>query len=144
MRILSFRLETPFLGKFGPKTKIVSLSWNLVLRPIQICRIQWCSISFFDQKYHFLGKFGPKNPNCRLSSNLVLILIWICKMQWWCSLFPFLTENTFFWAILIQKIKIVSLSSNSLPKLNSNMHNSMVMLTFSVFDQTKNTLFAQI
>ena len=27
-----FRPETPFLGEFGPKLKIVSLSWNLVLR----------------------------------------------------------------------------------------------------------------
>ena len=31
-----------------------------------------------------------------LSLNLVFRLIWICKIPWWCSLFLFLTRNTFF------------------------------------------------
>ena len=34
-----FYSVVPFLGKLGPKTQIVSLSWNLVLRLIQLCRI---------------------------------------------------------------------------------------------------------
>ena len=35
-----FPLEISCLGKFGPKIKTVSLSWNLVYRLIPICQIQ--------------------------------------------------------------------------------------------------------
>ena len=35
----------------------------------------------------------------------------------WCSLFLFLTRKTIFWANLVKKIKIVSLSGNLVPRL---------------------------
>ena len=46
----------------------------------------------------------------------------------------FQTENTLFWANLIHKIEIVSLSQNSVPKINSNMQNSMVLFNVFVFN----------
>ena len=55
----------PFWANLARKIKIVSLSWNLVPRPIRICRIQW-----------------------------------------WCSLFPFLTENTFFVHIWSKNLRL--------------------------------------
>ena len=43
-----FRPKIPFLDKFVPKTKIVSLSWSLVPRLIRICILQWwCSLFLF-------------------------------------------------------------------------------------------------
>ena len=96
------------------KVKIVS--WNLLLRLIRICIIQWwCSLFLFsvenalpgqiwsklsiftaffvsDQKCPFLGKFGPKNQNHQF------------------------------------KLKFGTY-------INSNMQSSMVMLTFSGFDR---------
>ena len=47
--------ETPFLGKLG-RIKIVSLSWNLLPRPVRICRIQWwCSRFLFPTRNTFFG-----------------------------------------------------------------------------------------
>ena len=161
-----FRWETPFLGKFGPKNQncqfqlkfgtktnsnmqspmvvftfcvldwkhpfwanlvqklnIVSLSWNLVSILIRICRIQFClHCLYFRMETPFLGRFGPKNQNCqfklkfgtytnsnmqnsavqkikivRLSWNLVPRLIWTCRTQWWCSLFSVLYWKHPFW-----------------------------------------------
>ena len=73
-----------FLDKFGPKTQIVSLSWNLVHRLIQICRISWwCSLFYlFDQKYLFWVNLVQKIKTVSLSWNLVPRLIWICRIQW--------------------------------------------------------------
>ena len=79
-----------------------------------------------------------------LSWNSVSGLIRICKIQWRCSLFLFYTGNTLFnldwkyhfWANLVQKIKIVSLSWNLVHSLtNSNMQNSMALFTFSALDR---------
>ena len=39
-----FWLEIPSLRKFGSIHQNCPLIWNLVHRPIQICRIQWCSL----------------------------------------------------------------------------------------------------
>ena len=43
-----------------------SLSWNLVLGLIQICRTPWwCSLFLYSTDNTFLGKFGWKNQNCQ-------------------------------------------------------------------------------
>ena len=56
--------ETPVLGKFDQKIKIVSLSWNLALRLIRICRIQWGAHFFcLGRETPFLDKCGSKNQN---------------------------------------------------------------------------------
>ena len=41
-----FDQKCPFWINFVQKIKIISLSWNLVLTPIRICRIQWCCSLF--------------------------------------------------------------------------------------------------
>ena len=81
----------PFLGKFGPKTQIVSLSWNLVLRLIQLCRIPWrCSLfPVLTTNTFFWVNLVQKIKTVCLSKNLVRRLIWICRMQWYFSLFLF-------------------------------------------------------
>ena len=53
--LFCFRLETPSLGKFGPKNQIVSLSWILKPRQIYKCRFQWwCSLFFVLYRKHLL------------------------------------------------------------------------------------------
>ena len=43
-----FQLEIPFWVNLVQKLKIISLSWNFVLKLIQICRIPWwCSLFLF-------------------------------------------------------------------------------------------------
>ena len=68
----------------------------------------WTACSVFDWKYHFWCEFGPKTQIIRLSWNILPRLIQICRNSWGCSLFLFLTVNTFL-GKLSKKIKIVSL-----------------------------------
>ena len=90
-----------------------------------------------DQKYRFLGKFVQKIKIVGLSWNLVLLLI-ICKIQWWCSLFPFSTENTFFYLgeICLKKMKIVCWISNLEARRMGIAANSSVLtyLSFAIED----------
>ena len=111
--IFCVRPEIPFLGKFGPKIKIVSLNWNLVPRLMQICRIQWWFWFFpFSTMNTFFDKFGPKIQNC-LEWNLVHGLIQISRIEWF---FRFRLEIPFF-GNFVQKINIVSLSWSLVPRL---------------------------
>ena len=108
----------PFWVNSAQKIKIVSLHWNLVLRPIWICRIQWWYGHFFcfQKKLAFLGKFVQKvkivslHWNLVPRPNLVFVLIWICTIQWWCWLFSVFDQKYPFRANLVQKTKIVILS----------------------------------
>ena len=65
--------------------------------------------------------------------NMAPSLTRICRIQWCCSLFSFSTGITLFWEIWCKnqnyqfKLKFGT-------STNSNMQNSMVMFTFSVFD----------
>ena len=74
-------LDIPFMGIIHKlmiqKFKIVSLSWNLVLRLIKICRIRWWySILLLSTgNIIFWGKFG---------------------IQYWCSILPFSNGNVLF------------------------------------------------
>ena len=63
--LFCFRLEIPFLGKFGSfPQKIVSLNWNLVPSLIRICKIQWSfSLLLFLTGNIFFCKFGSKTQN---------------------------------------------------------------------------------
>ena len=48
------------------KLKIISLNWNFVPRPIQICKIPlWYLLFPFLTGNTSLGKLGPKNWNCQ-------------------------------------------------------------------------------
>ena len=61
-----FNQKYPFWVNLVKILKIVSLSWNLVLRLTQISRIPWwCSLCLFSTRNTFLGKFGLKNQNCQ-------------------------------------------------------------------------------
>ena len=61
-----FEWKYPFWVNLIQKPKIVSLSWNLVLRLIQICKIPWrCSFFLFSTRNTFLSKFDSKNQSCQ-------------------------------------------------------------------------------
>ena len=86
--------KRPFLANLIKKIKIVHLSWYLIPRLIQICRIQWwCLVFLFSTKntlfwlnlvkkfkiislvsfffwYTFLGYIWYKNQNCLFKKNL--------------------------------------------------------------------------
>ena len=114
-----FRLEIPFLGKFGPKNKIVSFSWNVVLSLTEICWIQWwCSLFLFLNGSVFLmvNLFQKTKIIC-WSWNLETRLIRIRRIRWWFSFYSFLDWKNSFWVYLAQNIKIVSLSWNLVPRL---------------------------
>ena len=49
--------------------------------------------------------------------NLVPRLIRICRIQWWCPFFSVFDRKYYFWASLVQKIKIISLSTSLVPIL---------------------------
>ena len=99
-------------------------------RLIQICRIQWWYLG----KHLFWVKLVPQFKTVCLKQNSLLRLIWICRIQWWRSLFPFLTGNTLFG-------QIGPKNQNCPFKLqfgisaNSNMSNTIVMFTYSVFNR---------
>ena len=81
-----FNQKYSFWANLFKKIKIISLSWNWVIRIVRICRsLRWFSLFLFltrsnlflanlTQKLKkcfslgipFLGKFGPKNQGCRL------------------------------------------------------------------------------
>ena len=118
LRFFCFRPGITFLSKFGPKIKIVSSNWNLVLRLIWICRIQlWCSFflfftanTLFGQIWHQNSKMPVKlKPGTKTDSN----------MQNSMAMFTFsaLDRKYPIWANLTQKVKIVKFSWNLVPRL---------------------------
>ena len=78
----------------------------------------------FDQKYPFWTKLIQKIKIITLSWNLVPRLIRICRTQWCCSLFSFLTGNTFFRQIWT-KIQNYHIKLKFGGWLNSNMQHCM-------------------
>ena len=69
-----------------------------------------------EQKCPFWANLVPKFKIVSLSWNLVSRLMIICRNHW-CTLFRFLTGNTFFGANLVPKLKIVCLKWNLEAKL---------------------------
>ena len=118
LQFFCFRPEIPFLSKYGPKIKIVSLGWNLEPRLIRICTIQWwCSLSLFSTRIQFVGKFGPKIQNCKFKLKPGTQTNSNKQNSKVVSTFPVLDQKYPFWANLVQKIKIVSFSWNLVPRL---------------------------
>ena len=108
----------PFWANLLQKIKIVTLSWNVVPRLIQICRIHWwCSYFPFYLGNSFLGKFGPKNQNCQF--KLKFGTSTNSNMQNSVVVFTFsvLDQKQPFWVNLVQKMKIISSSWNLEPTL---------------------------
>ena len=75
--ILNLTRNTLFRQIWPKKVKIVSLSWNLIPRPIRICRIQWWCSLFLLSTVNLVQKINTVS----LSWNLVprLIRIWIIR-----------------------------------------------------------------
>ena len=72
----AFKWKYIFWVNLVQKLKTISLSYNLVPRLIQICRIPWrCSFFLFSTGNTFLGKFGPKNENCQFELKFCTRLI---------------------------------------------------------------------
>ena len=67
----------------------------------------------FDRKYPFWANLVQNVKIISLSWKLVSRLIRIWIIQWWCSLFLFLTGNSLLGANFFEKVKIVSLKSDS-------------------------------
>ena len=76
--ILNLTGNTLFRQIWPKKVKVVSLSWNLIPRPIRICRIQWWCSLFLLSTVNLVQKINTVS----LGWNLVpmLIRIWII---WW-------------------------------------------------------------
>ena len=113
-----FEWKYPFWANLVQKVKIISWSWNLVARLIWICRIQWCCSLFLflsgntlfgqiwskNQNCHFKLKFGTYS-NSNMQNSMVMFILSVFDWK-----YPF-------WANLVQKIKIVTLSWNLVPTL---------------------------
>ena len=122
--------KTPFWANLFNKIKIFSLSENLVPGLIWICGIRWwCSLSVFDWKY--LRQIWSKKSKLSVWAEISHIrLIWICRIScvhflWFWPEKPFFGksgQNCQF------KLKFGT-------KINLNMQMSMMVFTFSVFEQ---------
>ena len=113
-----FDWNDPFLTSLVEKFKTVNLSWNLVRSLNRICKIQWwCSFYLFYLEIPFLDKLAPKNKNCQFrlkfgtSANLNL------QNSMVVFIFSVFDGKHPFWANVVQKIKIVSLRWNLVPRL---------------------------
>ena len=109
-------LKIPFLGKFGPKIKIV----NLIKLKFEIQTNSDIQIPWW-------GKFGQKLKIISLTEylnmqNLMVMLI-----------FPLSTGNTFCVQSWTQNSILLKVKFST--QTNSNMQNSMVMFSFSVLDR---------
>ena len=90
-----FEWKYPVWANLVQKTKIISLSWNLVPTLIRICR--------FNGNVHFF-RFRPEYL---VWANLIQIVNIY-------SFFLFPIRNALFWEDLVQNVKVVSLRLNLL------------------------------
>ena len=103
------------------------MKWNEMVRTLfRVCRIQWhCSLFLFWNT--LFGQIWSKNKIISLSWNVAFRLIRICRIHWGCSLF----QKHPFWANLVQKVKIDSLSWNSVSRLKESIQKQL--LTEQIF-----------
>ena len=142
-----FDREYVFWINLVQKIKILSSRWNSILKLVQICRIQWCCWLFcFRLEIPFLGKSGPKNQNYQLKLKFGTYTNWNIQSSTVMSTVMF-TFSVFdqkypFWADLVQKVKIISWSWNSVPRLirMCRIHWWCSLFLFLI----RNTLFEQI
>ena len=92
-----FRRETPFLGKFGPKTQNCQFKLKFGTQTNSNMQNSMVVLTFsvFDWRYAFWGNLVQKIRIGSLSWKLVLRLIRICRIQWWYSLFYCRSEIPF-------------------------------------------------
>ena len=128
----------PLIRACAP-TRLYPFSCLLTNTVVSVAPLQKSfEFSVLDQIHPFWVNLVQKTKIVSLSWNLVPVLIWISTIQWWCSVFPFLTENVHLGR---GGDKFGPKNQNYQFELkfgtwtNSNMHNSMEILTLSVFDQ---------
>ena len=71
-----------------------TVQWTFTIQKANACS-PWTACSVFDWKYLFLVSLVQKLKIASLSWNFAPRLIQISTIPWWCSLFLFLTENTY-------------------------------------------------
>ena len=153
-----FRPEILVLAKFGPKIKILTLSWNLTHMLIWVCRSQGDVHFFiFDQKYPLLVNLVQKNKVNSLSINLLdycnlsmqdLVVMFsfsvfiqkylvrkIWRIHWYCSLLFHFDWTYLFWANFVKKVKIVKLGRSLIPRLIWICRIKWWCSSFSVLDR---------
>ena len=99
------------------------------------------TFSVLEWEYHFWENLVQKVKIVSLSWNLLLILIQICiefNSEFTFSVF---NQKYFFWTNLVQKNQNCQFKLKFGTYTNSNMHNSMLVLTFSVLDLFLQVLF---
>ena len=128
-----FRLETPFLGKFGEKNQnyLFKLKFGTQTNSNIQNSIVVFNCSVLDRKHTFRENLVKKIKIVILSRNLVPRLIRIFRIQWWCSLFLFQNRNTIF-GQFGPKNQNCQYNLKFGTQTNSNMKNSMMVFTFSV------------
>ena len=135
--IFPFLTGNSFFGQIWSKIKIVSLNWNLALRLIQICWIQWwCSLFPFLTGKLLLGKLGQKMKIVKLIWNLVPRLIRICRIQWCGVHFIYFRLETPF----LDKLGPTNKNTQFKLKFGTYIQNSMTLFTFFWF--RSETLFS--
>ena len=112
------------------RSKIFSLSWNLVPKLIWISRIQWwCSFYIFgqflskNQNYEFKLKFFTKS-NLNMQNSVIFLSLFFCL---WSEIYSF-------WVNLVEKVKIVSFSWNLMLRLIRRCRIQWCYSLFSVID----------
>ena len=86
--------------------------------PIRICRVQrWCSFYWVLYSIPFLDKLGTQNQNCQFKLKFATSTYSNMKNAMVLFTFSVLDRKHPFWANLVHKIKIVSLSCNVVPRL---------------------------
>ena len=94
---LCFRLEIPFLVKFGPKSQNCQFKLKFGSQSNSNMQNSMMPFTFFvfDQKYSFLGKFVPKNQNCQFKLKFGTQANWNMQNSMVMSFFLFSIGNTF-------------------------------------------------
>ena len=112
LRLLKFRPQNPFLGKFGPKnSKLSVLSENWCTKCLKdIDSKSGLRFLKFQPQNLFLGKFGPKNSKCpfclKIGTHCISrMLILIPTLVSWIS-----NPNFLFGQICAKKVKVVRLN----------------------------------
>ena len=134
---LVFDRKYPLLPNLIPKFKIVFVEWNLVLRVIWICIMQWWCwhLPMLTGNTQIFHKFSSK-----IKKFLVLSEIWyqrlirICTIQLWCSILLFSIEDVLFFGKFGWKYQKLKFELKFCTYINSNMQKSMETFNFLFLD----------
>ena len=125
----------PFGANLVWKIRTVNLSWNLEPKLIRICRIQQtCSLLTFRWETRFFGKLCSKKENCQFKLEFGVSTNWNMQNSMVVFTFWFLDRKHPFWAILVRKIKTVTLSWKLVQRLIPIWKIQMVLFRFSLLD----------